>query len=432
MDKVFSDDAPARRVLRRYGGTSMAHHASLGTIGLTCLLAAAAPAALALNPEVQVTPSTISDFEFDWGRNGVYCPTCNEGRGNARFAFSDSTLTLWVANVDPDTGAFIPPNGHGVVADTGAAAPTTYLNGPEWMFSTAGSQITYVKYAPGLPQTTENAGVAVATQAGGVWQGAMLAGSEHRFVPFGSEDLNDPRPRLVYQSERRQRAYWRYVDDPASEQPVHPLTSVCSRRWVPGMNALVFIAPCAPVARQLPQLFWIDLASGEELRITTDPVPKVYAFAWRAPEFNNDLVALTVADRRTMLVYRRSVDGSGQATWSLASTRTSPEPVPYITSPEPFVHNGRSYVVMRVSASPDLGDNTPSDLAVSGIEPGQLDLRLLTDTSAPSRVRSDPEYYITSKGPYVYFNRYIPASDSLPRQSEGVWRIDLGLGPPAP
>ncbi len=298
---------------------------------LVALLVAAPLWAQALNPEVQVSRSTISDFEFDWGRDGVYCPTCNEGQGNARFAFTDNSLRLWVANVDPDTGAFIPEDGHGVLADTDAAKPQTFQNGPEWMFSTAGSQLTYVKYQAGMPQTSENAGVAVAVQSGGVWRGALLAGSERRFVPFGTEDREDPRPRLVYQSDTRLRAFWRYVDDPTSERPVHPQTSVCSRRWVPGMNALVFIAPCQTVLQ--PELYWIDLDTGVEVRISNDRVPKIYAFAWRAPEFGNDIVVMTVAERRTMQFYRRTVGSGGKASWTLVSSVTSPEPVPYTLHP---------------------------------------------------------------------------------------------------
>jgi hypothetical protein len=39
--------------------------------------------------EVQVSTVEIVDFEFDWGRDGVYCSTCNQGAGNARLTFTD-------------------------------------------------------------------------------------------------------------------------------------------------------------------------------------------------------------------------------------------------------------------------------------------------------------------------------------------------------
>ncbi len=86
---------------------------------------------------------------------------------------------------------------------------------------------------------------------------------------------------------------------------------------------------------------------------------------------------------------------------------------------------------MRVSAESNPDGNSPTHLAVSGIEPGNVGFRVLTDLNAEARARSDPEYYITRQGPFVYYNRYIPASvTGGSRKSEGVWRIDMGLGPP--
>jgi len=42
-----------------------------------------------ISPEVQVSDAPIVDFEFDWARDGVYCPTCNSGDGNNRIVFTD-------------------------------------------------------------------------------------------------------------------------------------------------------------------------------------------------------------------------------------------------------------------------------------------------------------------------------------------------------
>jgi len=49
-----------------------------GALGLSLL----SPLAQATTgPEVQVTASFVIDFEFDWGRDGVYCASCNQGAG---------------------------------------------------------------------------------------------------------------------------------------------------------------------------------------------------------------------------------------------------------------------------------------------------------------------------------------------------------------
>jgi hypothetical protein len=41
----------------------------------------------------------------------------------------------------------------------------------------------------------------------------------------------------------------------------------------------------------------------------------------------------------------------------------------------------------------------------------------------------DPEYYITAQGPFIYYNRFQAQGPASPGNSEGVWRVDTGLGP---
>jgi hypothetical protein len=118
-----------------------------------CLLPLGLPAQAA-GVETLVTQAAVVDFEFDWGRDGLNCPNCNQGAGNARLAWTDGKLNLWVANVDPATGAFVPANGRGVKVDTDTALVTTYGNGPEWAFSALGSQLVYTKYLPDQPPAT--------------------------------------------------------------------------------------------------------------------------------------------------------------------------------------------------------------------------------------------------------------------------------------
>ena len=71
-----------------------------------------------------------------------------------------------------------------------------------------------------------------------------------------------------------------------------------------------------------------------------------------------------------------------------------------------------------------------------GIVPGESTMRLLTSDYPDKRARRDPEYYITSKGPYIYYNRYIVNDDPQPGEPaaypEGVFRVDSGLGSSSP
>jgi hypothetical protein len=98
---------------------------------------------------------------------------------------------------------------------------------------------------------------------------------------------------------------------------------------------------------------------------------------------------------------------------------------------EPFIHNGRSYVVMTSTTPPA---TYPAAIFMASIDPEQPLLTQLTPGS-PMRVRRDPEVFVTSSGPYVYFNRLTRTPDPsgssvcLPC-SEGVFRSDTALGPP--
>ena len=69
-----------------------------------------------------------------------------------------------------------------------------------------------------------------------------------------------------------------------------------------------------------------------------------------------------------------------------------------------------------------------SQIAISGIDPNVPSYRVLTSDVPDPRARRDPEYYITSNGPYLYYNRYI-LSDGQAARPEGVFRIETGLGP---
>ena len=146
---------------------------SLAAAVLACT-AIKAMAQFVILPEVQVSSSEIVDFEFDYARDGVYCPSCNFGDGNSRFTFTDREYNLWLGYVDFQTGEFYPTNGHARLLDKRASFATDFGNGPEWMFSTRGSEIVYTKYSPGKPMNTLSASVAIASMIGGSWRAGIV------------------------------------------------------------------------------------------------------------------------------------------------------------------------------------------------------------------------------------------------------------------
>lgn len=413
-------------------------------------LAALPHAALAqaLPEEVQVGTFELKDYEFEWGRDGVLCPTCNYGAGNARLAYIDSGHTLWVGFVDPDNGYFYPPDGKGVLVDTNATTATEIGNGPEWLNSQLGSQLAYTRWTDGKPRTVPNLVLGFARAGGDAWVAGPVAGSQGRVLPIGTENSNAPNPLQSYQSftlqSRTTSLFWRGVYPGAVEQPI-PVTSTqagVTRRWVPGTRDIIITVSASavtPTARtatadQPPswrQVFLYHTATATMEQLTFDNVNKYWAFMWTAPEFNNEKVFVAMVGGDRLQIYRNLPSDDGGMAWTVVKTITTPAATPYVSSPEPFVYKGRSWVFFSLSADPNGRNFTqPSLIAMSGILPETDDLRLLTSATEPMRARRDPEYFITANGPYIYYNRYFLETDSTPAISEGVFRVDTQLWQP--
>ena len=386
-------------------------------------------------PEFLVTSAAIPDFEFDSARDGVNCPGCNGGDGNSRLVFSDRTNNLWVGHVDFQTGAFLPPDGHGTLVATNATAATDYGNGPEWMFSNGDSRFVYTQcQAPCDPPNDATASLGLATQVGGTWTTTTLPNSLARASPSATMDLGDADPRFNYVDTAKTAWYMRKASALGVEiqLPLSSLSNGNARRWVPGTRKIIFPGhdPNDPqLLRQ--QIYLYDTDSGELERLTLHPKGAEGAMMWQAPEFNNEYVFFTLAKtRQKILVYRKIPGADKVPRWTIVKTISSPAALPFFFSPEVFTHNGRSYIFATVSSSEDFFDRRiPNHLAISGVDPLRQDARLLTNDTGTPRLRLDPEYFITAQGPFIYYIRLIPETDANPALNDGVWRVDTGLGP---
>ena len=396
-----------------------------GFLGLSLL----SPLAQATTgPEVQVTASFVIDFEFDWGRDGVYCASCNQGAGNARLAFSDGRQRLWVAQVDPDTGAFLPADGQGVLVDKHAAPATTFGNGPEWAVSAQGSQLVYSKYLSDQLPSKSTVGLGVASMVGGQWTTELLSDSLQRVSPIATMDLDAATPLIQYQDTGRVNTYWRLLADGSDEHPITvPGYSAGARRWVPGTHQIVITGSDAA---GLSQVFLYDADTGATQQLTHERGSVSGAMMWRAPEYDNEYIFFAVVNAKTVVVYRQLPDTHGALSWQAIQRTPLPASYPYVWSPEYFVHNGRSYIFFQMNQSPVAWTlNSPSQIGMVGVLPENSTLQNLTPDADTVRMRMDPEYYITSQGPFIYYNRFRAQGPASPGNSEGVWRVDTGLGP---
>ena len=393
------------------------------------------------SPEVQITTAAVWDFEFDSARNGTNCPSCNFNNGTSRLTWIDNDRNLWLAWVDFQTGAFVPPDGKGQLIDVGAVPIATFGNGPEWMSSaTYGSQIVFTKYPFGQEGRPGKATIAVATtMTNGSWTTATLPNSGARATPVGTLDETDTDPRVNYIKYDKTGMFWRKMSQPDVENvmPISDMTEGNARRWVPGTRKMVFQgtprtpgvsdrgSPRLPTQPVPDQIFTIDTDTGELEQLTNDPSGFVGAFMWHAPEYDNELLLMTTPSARKSIKVFRKVQG----TWKVVKTVSAPADLPFFFSPEPFVHNGHSYLVFQLSPTSKFYDKSmPTHVGISGIQ--RRDEVNVLSAGGPPRLRLDPEYFITAKGPLIYYKRSIPETPTSPPINDGVWYIDTKLGPP--
>lgn len=368
--------------------------------------------------EVQVSAQTdLLDPEF------------SQGRG--KLVWADSAGSLWLGSVNRQTGMIEPADGKGTLIDADAMTSADLritTNGPEWLATSLGDQIVYTKFLPGLAHTKLTARLAYAGQrTDGGWEYGYLDGAV-RLAPYASRDERDGAPRITY-VDARGNHYWRDLSASGSEQAVTGYApSMYSMRHVPGQRAVVYFAPASSGGMQLFR-YWPDTGTAEQLtddsgHDTTTNVP----WMWQAPEYGGELLMAVLANADSELrVYRRA--GGTQPYWSVIRTVTAPQGGVF-GSPEPFVHNGRSYLVMHGSVAGSAA--FPTRIYLANIDSANAWLSQLTPDE-PLRSRRDPEVFVTDSGPKIYFNRLTMSSKVYCLTcNEGLFMADTGLGPTVP
>jgi len=400
--------------------------------------------------EVKVSSSSFADIEFDSARDGLYCAACNFGQGNSRFNWTDKTGNLWLGHVDWQTGAFLPTTGQAELVDTNAAYWKDFGNGAEWAFSQQGSQLVYARYVPGMPHTTAYAGAALASMVNGAWTAGFLPGAigsdgingpVNSALPLASQASSDPVALVLYNSMTvPQQMYWEQASLSGASPSLTPFGAYAngiSERWVPQTHQLLFIGTAINQAngKAYQQVFWYGTDSNTVVQLTTDPSNKNNMFLFQAPEFNDSYVFFTIANGVEIDVYEQTgfVSG-GRPTFQLINRIASTDPSePLISSAEPFVNCSptcKTYIFMTLAGTSKLPQNNPNGLAVTNIDPAHPHFAVLATATSPAVQRSDPEYFVTAQGPYLYYSRIAPATGTTPAKYQGEFYINMQLGAP--
>lgn len=396
--------------------------ALLALAALAAALGTASAQTWVPNETIASAQTDLIDYEF------------SQIRG--QFVWNDSLGNLWLGAVDKTTGKFIPSDGRGLLIDADSMTfqdAQKTKNGPEWVPTAAGQVVVHTKYKG--RHTDGNSRIGVATEnPDGTWTSLFLGPDEAvRKAPYGSAVMGDPAPRISY-VDNREVHYWRELWNPATEKPIsdfpdsnYPVRHVaCSVPNVPGTRAVLY-----PVTvNGVDQVFYRDFDSNVSRQLTDDAGVKYEVWMWCAPEYNNELLFFTLVDQVELRVYRNKLQADGTMKWTAVYSQMAPKGN-QIFSPEPFTYNGKSYIFMAQTVKPN---KFRSEIWISGISAEAPLFKRITPTE-PLRTRTDPEVFITDKGPMIYYNKLTPTLNDRgqykpcrdPSCSEGVWFADPGL-----
>jgi hypothetical protein len=415
--------------------------------------------------EMPATPQTMGDVEFDFGRDGAPCTTCNFGDGNDRANWTDREGHIWIAHLDITSGQFT-TTAQDEQADSDAYFWHTYGNGPEWAFSTQGGQVVsslvYSRFQPGQtapPQPKSGyAGAGFTTQTGynsngsanwlpEFFPGAIEGGGKFNSnLPEASQCNTDTVPIAIWKSLG---ADFQLYTEAVSLQGTPAIMTLPSgvtsngigERFVPCTHQLLFQAnaPYGNSGTTVQQVFWHDLDSGVFEQLTTDDVDKFSGFMFQAPDFGDNYIFYTVAEHKYIQVFQQTgTNADGSPSFELVNTIYSPlTDQQYLNTSEPFINctpTCTTYAFITISTgSSQKGIAAPNGLAVVALSPATPMFEILVSTdAAATRQRLDPEYFITPQGPYIYYNRIVPLQPGVSRyDNQGEWFIDMQLGAPS-
>lgn len=364
--------------------------------------------------ELDLGGRKVPDPEFD--QVGFQVTWQDEvGRGTE----AEKKRRLWVAPVDRQTGDILFDQALQLDNNLAPNAPISSGNatgnGPEWVYAEGGSQILYTKQVePFGPQGWR---VGRAQQIDGEWVAAPLNPELEGGAPNGSKTPNDPNPLFNYffkDEEDNRFMAWRELNNPDNGGIV-PFPFTSGARWVP--EERFFVSTTATEDVNQVVMFAPDTETVTQL--TFDPgVVKDKPQMWHAPEFNNELIFFAIESdatspkRQDRLGIYRNIDGE----WQRIKTIDPPSDLPIIDSPEHFVYNNKSYIVM--ATVPEQGQG--SQLWLAGIDPEDNLYRQISNPEEET-ASTDPEPFITDEGAFIYYAK---------GGGSQLFRADTGLGAP--
>jgi hypothetical protein len=321
-------------------------------------------------------------------------------RATNRIIWQDRQNRLWIGGVDPVTGALNPPNGRARHIDTGLAPVGQVQTTPRYAYGGDQAAIVYTKKIDGVFQLAKALEIAPDT-----WQVTLLDNGADRWKAVGTPEETTGPAMIVYNRNARSgtAVSWRELDNPASERTARVIAQ--GGRFLGAEPALLVMNYDA---NHVVQVYVIPFDTGLPEQITFGDLDNENAFVWWSPEYQ-DYVFTVMVEFSKLALYRR-VDG----VWTNFYELVIPNGKPFLSSPEAFVVNGRSYVA--IVSCDALGSGTfegqpvgPSEVWLTGIDPADPFFRRIDDPGYLAS-RSEPEPYLLDAEAVVYYTEKIENS----------------------
>jgi hypothetical protein len=150
-------------------------------------------------------------------------------------------------------------------------------------------------------------------------------------------------------------------------------------------------------------------------------------------------VLVSVAANDKMVIsLQTGTNPNGSPIFTAINTIVSPESSEhYIFDPKPFINCTpicQTYLVYSISKSSTSqnGVTIPNGLAVANINPAApMNKLLVSGLQLPAQQRLDPKFFITSNGPYVYYDLITVESKFSRYTNLGTYYMDMQLGAPS-
>ena len=314
---------------------------------------------------------------------------------------------LWISGLNPVTHLYEPSDGKGTFVTCNLSCGTQSLNGPEWMLSSQGTQLVYVKSIWGINYP------GIATMVLGGWQTTTLLQYPNTEYAMATANYSDSTASLLFETSASDGISWLHNTD------------LGTRYFYPDISLGFFARDnqqicCATNKTRNPGFVETACSLPYFTFISDDTIGA--PCMWTDPATNTRLFMCRANGFKTLKIFQEIAPDF----WALSKEFNSPLPDPfnYITSPEPFTCGGHSYISFMAAQSSSGKDGLPAQIWMASADPSDTLMRRVSDSTLG--IRTDPEPVVFNDSAFIYYTDVISDNSSSIKYS--VRKCNTGLG----